>query len=70
MKMLGTSEVALRLGVGQSTVNLWCRQGRFAKARLEQTPRGDVWYIPESDLKAFKRPAMGRPRKAKRGESK
>jgi hypothetical protein len=29
------------------------------------TPRGPVWLIPESDLKDFKPPSMGRPPKPK-----
>ena len=69
MKMLTTSKVAERLGVGQSTVNLWCRQGRFPKAVLVETPQGGYWQIPESDLRGFKKPAMGRPRKPKKAES-
>lgn len=60
---LTTSKVAARLGVGKSTVNLWCRQGLFPNARSEETPRGAVWFIPESDLIGFKPPKMGRPRK-------
>jgi len=59
---LTTSQVAERLGVGKSTVNLWCRRGLFPRARAEETPRGPVWLIPESDLTNFVPPAMGRPR--------
>jgi excisionase family DNA binding protein len=58
---LTTSQAAERLGVGKSTVNLWCRQGRFPNARSEDTPRGPVWLIPESDLENFSPPKMGRP---------
>jgi excisionase family DNA binding protein len=64
---LTTSQAAARLGVGKSTVNLWCRQGRFPNARSEETPRGPVWVIPESDLAGFTPPAMGRPPKPKAG---
>ena len=59
------AEVADRLGVGRSTVNLWCRQGRFPNARLEDTPLGSYWVIPESDLDGFQPPKQGRPPKAK-----
>jgi excisionase family DNA binding protein len=61
---LTTAQAAERLGVGKSTVNLWCRQGRFPNARSEETHRGPVWLIPESDLKDFEPPKMGRPTKA------
>ena len=63
MKELTTSQAAERLGVGKSTVNLWCRRGFFPNARSEETPRGPVWLIPESDLEGFEPPKMGRPRK-------
>ena len=64
MNRLTTSEVAQRLGVGRSTVNLWCRQGRFPNAARIQTPQGGYWVVPERDLKNFEPPKMGRPRKA------
>jgi excisionase family DNA binding protein len=63
MKELTTSQAADRLGVGKSTVNLWCRRGFFPNARSEETPRGPVWLIPESDLEGFEPPKMGRPPK-------
>jgi transcriptional regulator with XRE-family HTH domain len=63
-KRLTTSEVAQRLGVGKSTVNLWCNQGRFPNAEHVEEARGPVWYIPDSDLVGFEKPAKGRPPKA------
>lgn len=63
---LTTTQVAARLGVGKSTVNLWCTQGRFKNARLEVHPRGDYWLIPEADLVNFVKPKMGRPPKARK----
>lgn len=62
---LTTSEVAQRLNVSQPTVKLWCRQGRFPHAALEQTGRGPLWQIPEGDLKNFQQPKAGRPPKPK-----
>jgi excisionase family DNA binding protein len=63
---LTTAEVAARLGVSQPTVKLWCRQGKFPGAELDaSSPRGPVWLIPESDLRDFAPPKMGRPPKAK-----
>lgn len=64
MKLLNTSEVAARLGVAQVTVNVWCLQGKFPNAKREETQRGPVWAIPESDLKDFVKPSKGRPPKS------
>ena len=62
-EMLTMSQAAERLGVGRSTVNLWCRQGRFPNAESREEVIGPVWYIPESDLENFQQPKMGRPPK-------
>lgn len=62
---LTAAKVAERLGVGRSTVNLWCRQGRFPSAHLADSPLGSYWIIPESDLKDFKLPKRGRTPKPK-----
>jgi excisionase family DNA binding protein len=56
---LTAAQVAERLDVGRSTVNLWCRQGRFPGAHVENSPVGQYWLIPESDLKNFARPKRG-----------
>ncbi len=64
MKRLTTSEVAARLDVAQVTVNVWCLQGKFPNAVKEETGRGALWTIPESDLKGFVKPTAGRPPKA------
>jgi len=69
MSEMTTSQAAARLEVGASTVRLWCHQGRFPNARAEDTPRGLVWLIPESDLKGFVRPKRGRTPKAKPEQS-
>lgn len=61
MDKLTTSQVAERLKLGQSTVNLWCRRGRFPNAERVETPQGGYWLIPESDLDNFEPPKMGRP---------
>jgi excisionase family DNA binding protein len=66
---LTTAQVAERLDVSHPTVKLWCRQGRFPNALLEEETRGPVWRIPESDLKGFIPPVMGRPPKAKPAQS-
>lgn len=64
-KNLTTSQIAKRLNVSPITVRLWCRQGKFPKAYEDETPRGMVWLIPESDLENFEPPKTGRPLKAK-----
>jgi hypothetical protein len=64
MAELTTSQVAAHLGVGASTVRLWCTLRRFPGAHEIQTPRGPVWLIPEEDLAGFVVPKRGRPRKA------
>jgi hypothetical protein len=64
MKRLTTSEIAARLSVAQVTVNVWCLQGKFPNAVKEETPRGPVWTVPESDLADFVQPTVGRPPKA------
>ena len=63
-EMLTTTQVAERLGVGRSTVNLWCRQGKFPNAEARREVIGNVWYVPASDLEGFVAPKMGRPAKA------
>ena len=42
----------------------------FPNARLETTPAGSYWLIPERDLEGLEPPKMGRPPKAKETDSK
>lgn len=59
---LTPAQAAKRLGVGKSTVQLWCKRGDvFPNARLVETPLGEVYQIPEKDLVNFTPPKMGRP---------
>ena len=67
-KMLTVREVAEKLDANPGTVRirtvrLWCKQGRFPNAYTEETPFGSYWKIPESDLKNFQPPKIGRPKK-------
>ena len=64
-KMLTTNEVMRQLDAPYQTVVSWIKKGLFPGARLEESPRGPVWYIPASDVERFERPPMGRPPKAK-----
>jgi hypothetical protein len=59
---LTTAEAGTRLGRPERTIRLWCKQGRFEGARVMTTPRGDYWLIPESALKTFQVPPLGRPK--------
>lgn len=60
-KLLTVREVAERLDVAPSTVRIWRIGGRFPNAQAEETARGRVWYIPESDLEGFEKRGPGRP---------
>jgi transcriptional regulator with XRE-family HTH domain len=64
-KELTTNETAEKLGVKPVTVRKWLTENRFPNARREDTPRGVVWYIPESDLSGFQKPLRGRPKENK-----
>jgi hypothetical protein len=62
---LTTADVAARLDRPERTIRLWCKQGRFTGARAVETPRGVYWVIPESALKGFESPPLGRPARPK-----
>ena len=68
VRKLTVREAAERLGSGVSTLTLWCREGRFPNAEQIDTPRGAVWYIPETDLEGVKIPGRGRPPKRAQDE--
>ena len=71
-KKLTVREVAERLGAGESSVRMWCIQGKFPSAEVLETPRGPVWFIPETDLEGFEKRERGRPPKqaSKKGHQK
>ena len=56
-------EVAAVLNAGESSVRMWCVEGKFPHAEYVQSPRGAYWMIPESDLKGFEKRGPGRPPK-------
>jgi hypothetical protein len=62
-KVLTVKEVAQRISAGESSVRLWASQDKFKGARLEETPMGSYWLIPESALIGFENPGRGRPQK-------
>lgn len=63
--MLTVREAAEKLGAAASSVRLWVRTGRFPGAKLEETPVGSYWLIPETDLEGFSIGKAGRPPKVK-----
>ena len=63
-KMLTVREVAEKIDANPGTVRMWCINKTFPGAYQEETPRGPVWLIPESDLKGFEKRGPGRPPKA------
>ena len=62
--MLTVREVADKLDANPGTVRMWCINKTFANAVQEETLRGPVWLIPESDLKDFEKRGRGRPPKS------
>jgi hypothetical protein len=58
-------EAAVLLNAGESSVRMWCVEGKFPNAEYVQSPRGAYWMIPESDLQGFEKRERGRPPKAK-----
>jgi excisionase family DNA binding protein len=56
MDLLSTIQVAERLGVDDSTVRLWCRQGLLSAQQV-----GGSWVISADALAKFMPPKMGRP---------
>lgn len=63
MRGLTLRQVAERFGVALGTARQWQRDGRFPNSRLAETSIGNVWIVPMSDLRKFKPPIMGRPKK-------
>lgn len=64
-KMLTVREVANMIGAGLSSVRKWAIAGRFPGAKLEESPAGSYWLIPESALVGFEKREVGRPPKPK-----
>jgi excisionase family DNA binding protein len=69
-KALTVKEVANHLGVTDQTIRTWLKRGRFPGARLEETPLGSYWLIPQAALNGFSRRDAGRPAKASKSGKK
>lgn len=52
-KMYTSTEVAERLGIARSTINMWCRKGRFTGAHHLFGSKMFGWIIPESAVQAM-----------------
>ncbi|MFP5260969.1 MAG: helix-turn-helix domain-containing protein [Blastocatellia bacterium] len=64
-KMLSVREVAEIIGAPLVSVRLWARAGKFPGARLEESPAGSYWLIPDTALDGFEKRDRGRPPKPK-----
>lgn len=60
MKLLTTAEVAQRLGVHRTRVNVLIKEGRLPAQQF-----GRAYLINEKDLKLVENRKTGRPRKSK-----
>jgi hypothetical protein len=60
---LTVREFAVRVGLAASTLRNQIRRGEIAEARMEETPVGPVWLLPESLLDSFEVRGRGRPKK-------
>jgi hypothetical protein len=61
-RMITSKEFALRLGRNYHAVAKWLKAGKVPGAEMVDTPRGAVWMIPETAVKTFTPPVMGRPK--------
>ena len=65
--MILLKEFSRRSGVPYPTLVRWVREGRIPGALMETSPTGSFWVVPESALKTWERPKLGRPPKAPKG---
>lgn len=61
-KMLTTTEVMEKLDAPYQTVISWIKKG-LLESKREETPRGPVYYVPQSAVENFNAPKRGRPQK-------
>lgn len=59
--MFSVKEAAEKIGAAPSSVRVWLGRGKFPGARMEETPLGSYWLIPESDIANFEMGKRGRP---------
>lgn len=68
-KMMTVKEAASQLGSSEQTIRTWLKRGRFPGAKLEETPLGSYWLIPQSAVDNFTPRKAGRPPKSNNGSS-
>jgi hypothetical protein len=62
-EMLTVKEAAEILSAAPSTVRTWLKEGLFPGAQLVTDSIVPYWSIPDTALKNFDKPKVGRPRK-------
>ena len=65
VKLLTVKQASEKSGTPVSTINLYCRNGTLPNAVKYESPIGDYWLIPESDLEFIPKRGRGRPKKEK-----
>ncbi len=63
MKKLTIVELAKYYNRDRSTILRWIERELFPNAERIESPLGNYWLVPESDLKEFIEPKAGRPKK-------
>jgi hypothetical protein len=61
---LTIAKIAKKFKRDRTTVLRWIEKNKFPNAKLEQTPAGTYWTVPEQDINDFKLPKPG-PKKHK-----
>ncbi len=61
--MLTIREAAAVAGAAEITVRKWAKAGKLKGARLEETPAGSYWLIPENAVAGVGEVTRGRPQK-------
>lgn len=59
VKELTIAEVAEKFDKDRSSVLRWVHRQFFPNAKLVESPLGDYWLIPETDLEGFEPPKPG-----------
>lgn len=65
VRMLTVKQASEKSGTPISTINLYCRNGTLPNAIKCESPIGDYWLIPESDLEFIPKRGRGRPKKTR-----
>jgi predicted site-specific integrase-resolvase len=66
-RMFTAVKFAEQMRISYPTVVRWLKRGLVPGARLEETPAGSYWQIPESAMK-MERPKVGRRKATKKGQ--